>query len=66
VPMLTPMAAAGLIMIMMATHVRRKESPTPPLVLGILAAIVAVGGFVTPPWREMWANDRHTGRPARV
>jgi uncharacterized membrane protein YphA (DoxX/SURF4 family) len=35
-PMLTPLAAAGLVAIMIgavATHVRRKEPPTPPIVL---------------------------------
>jgi hypothetical protein len=51
-PMLTPMAAAGLVAIMIgaaATHVRRKEPPTPPLVLGVLAAIVAVGRFAIAP-----------------
>jgi hypothetical protein len=51
-PMLTPLAAAGLVAIMIgavATHVRRKEPPTPPIVLGILAAIVAVGRFAMQP-----------------
>jgi ammonia channel protein AmtB len=48
VPMLRPLAAAGLVGIMIgavATHVRRKEPKTIPVVLGILAGIVAVGRF---------------------
>jgi hypothetical protein len=32
-----------------ATHVRRKEPPAPPIVLGIVAAIVAVGRFAMAP-----------------
>jgi uncharacterized membrane protein YphA (DoxX/SURF4 family) len=47
-PILTPLAAAGLVAIMIgavATHVRRKEPPMLPIVLGILAAIVAVVRF---------------------
>jgi hypothetical protein len=51
-PMLTPLAAASLVAIMIGavmTHVRRKEPPTPPIVLGILAAIVAVGRFAIVP-----------------
>jgi uncharacterized membrane protein YphA (DoxX/SURF4 family) len=45
-PMLTPLAAVGLVAIMIgavATHVRREEPPTPPIILGVLAAIVAIG-----------------------
>jgi DoxX-like family len=46
------LAAAGLVAIMIgavATHVRRKEPPAPPIVLGIVAAIVAVGRFAMAP-----------------
>jgi len=51
-PMLTPVAAAGLVVIMIgaiATHVRRKESAAPPAILGLLAVLVAVGRFVVAP-----------------
>jgi hypothetical protein len=50
--MLTPLAAAGLVAILIGavvTHLRRKEPPTPPIVLGILAAIVAFGRFAIAP-----------------
>jgi len=45
-PVLTPIAALCLAIVMggaLAVHVRRKEPPFPPLILGILAA--AVAGF---------------------
>jgi uncharacterized membrane protein YphA (DoxX/SURF4 family) len=47
-PLLTPVAAAGLALLMagaVATHVRRKESPVVPALLGVLSAVVAVGRF---------------------
>ena len=43
-PVLTPIAALCLAVVMagaLAVHVRRKEPPFPPLILGILAAVVA-------------------------
>lgn len=43
-PVLTPLAALCLAVIMggaVAVHVRRKETPVPPLVLGILSAALA-------------------------
>ena len=45
---LVPTAAAGLFLVMVGaviTHIRRKESFVPPMVLGLLAAFVAVGRF---------------------
>lgn len=48
-PVLTPLAAAGLALVMggaVVTHVRRKEPPTPAAVLGGLAVVSAVLGFV--------------------
>lgn len=47
-PWLTPVAAAGLVLVMvgaMLTHIRRKEYPIVPvnLVLLILAALVVIG-----------------------
>ncbi len=50
VPILTPIAAVGLALVMagaVATHVRRKEPPAllPPIVLGALAVLVAWGRF---------------------
>lgn len=48
-PILTPVAAAGLALLMIgavATHIRRKESPVPPMVLALLSLAVAVGRFV--------------------
>jgi len=48
---LVPLAATGLLITMIGaviTHVRRHESFVPPLVLGVLALIVAVGRFG--PW----------------
>ena len=44
-PILTPIAAAGLALLMagaVATHLQRGEPPFPPLVLGVLAATAAV------------------------
>lgn len=53
-PILTPLAAAGLVLTMLGaalTHVRRGEMPmvVPNLVLLVLAAIVAYGRFVAVP-----------------
>lgn len=53
VPMLTPVAAAGLTLLMggaVATHLQRGESPAPALVLMVLAAITA------------WLTYRRTAR----
>lgn len=50
---LVPTAAAGLAVTMIGaiiTHVRRKESFVPALVLGILAAFVAIGRFWISPF----------------
>lgn len=50
VPVLTPLAAVGLALVMAgatATHLRRHESPAFPATLGILAVVSAVLGFVT-------------------
>lgn len=47
---LAPIAAVGLVIIMVGAvlyHVRKHEPFTPALVLGILAAVVAVGRFIT-------------------
>lgn len=52
-PVLAPLAAAGLTLLMagaVATHLRRGETPVPPLVLGLLAAFVAVGRFWIAPF----------------
>ena len=53
-PWLTPLAALGLALLMAGavyTHLRRKEGPAvvPPAVLLLLAALVAVGGFLVVP-----------------
>ncbi len=53
-PILTPLAAVGLVGIMLgaaATHLRRSETPmvVPPMVLGALAAFVAYGRLVVVP-----------------
>ena len=53
-PILTPLAAVGLVGIMLgaaATHLRRSEIPmvVPPMVLAALAAFVAYGRFVVVP-----------------
>lgn len=45
---LTPIAAAGLFLVMVGavvTHVRRHEPPVPAAVLGILALLVAILRF---------------------
>ena len=45
-PLLTPIAAAGLIVVMLGaarTHMQRKEPPVPALVFGALATFVAIG-----------------------
>ena len=53
-PVLTPVAGAGLTIIMLGaavTHVRRSETGMvfPPLMLGAMAAFVAYGRFVAMP-----------------
>jgi hypothetical protein len=48
VPLLTPMAALCLTVLMVGasvTHVSRKESPAPSAIFGALALFVAVGRF---------------------
>ncbi|MFB7893045.1 DoxX family protein [Microbacterium sp. NPDC056044] len=48
-PILTPIAAAALTVVMVgaiAVHVRRKENPTPSVVLAVLSAVSAVIGFL--------------------
>src|SRR5262249_26260231 len=43
---LTPIAAACLVILMAGgavVHVRRKENPAPPIALGVLGALVAIG-----------------------
>jgi hypothetical protein len=48
-PVLTPIAASALALLMfgaVSVHLRRKETPVPPLVLGIVAAVSAVLGFL--------------------
>jgi uncharacterized membrane protein YphA (DoxX/SURF4 family) len=45
---LTPLAAVGLAIVMAGAtvvHIRRKEPAYPPIVLGVLAIVVAVGRF---------------------
>lgn len=54
-PILTPLAATGLVIIMLgavATHLRHSETPMaiPALILGVLAAFVAYGRFVVVPF----------------
>jgi uncharacterized membrane protein YphA (DoxX/SURF4 family) len=47
-PILTPIAALGLALVMAAAvvvHLRRKEQIVPPLVLGVLSLVVAVLRF---------------------
>ena len=49
-PVLTPLAAAGLAVVMIGAvivHIRRKESAVVPLILGILAIVSTVLGFLT-------------------
>lgn len=48
-PILTPIAATALTVVMVGAvvvHVRRKESATPSIVLGVLSAVSAVLGFI--------------------
>lgn len=50
-PVLTPLAALGLGLIMIGAvvvHVRRKEMFVPPLVLAVLSLVVAVVRFAVP------------------
>jgi uncharacterized membrane protein YphA (DoxX/SURF4 family) len=50
VPVLTPIAAVGLAVVMagaVIVHIRRKEQFVPPLVLGILAVVLAVIRFAS-------------------
>jgi uncharacterized membrane protein len=47
-PVLTPVAAFGLVLILggaVQTHLRHKESPVAPLILGALCVFVALGRF---------------------
>jgi len=47
-PILSPIAGIALTVLMIGavvTHVRRQETPVPPLVLGLLAAAASVLGF---------------------
>lgn len=47
-PILSPLAAVGLVIVMIGAvlvHKRLKESATPAIALGVLAAITAVLGF---------------------
>lgn len=49
-PILTPIAAVGLALVMagaVVVHVRRKEAFIPPLVLGVLSLAVAVLRFAS-------------------
>ncbi len=49
-PVLTPLAAVGLALVMagaVVVHVRRKEAFIPPLVLGVLSLVVAVLRFAS-------------------
>jgi uncharacterized membrane protein YphA (DoxX/SURF4 family) len=49
-PILTPLAAVGLALVMagaVVTHIRRKEQFVPPLVLGVIAVVVAVLRFAS-------------------
>ncbi len=51
-PILTPLAAVGLVLTMIGaalTHLRRKETIIPNVVLLLLAAFVAYGRFVLVP-----------------
>lgn len=53
-PILTPLAAGGLLLVMLlaaATHISRGEFPSvgPPIVLGALAAFVAWGRYQAAP-----------------
>lgn len=47
-PVLTPIAACGLLVIMIGavkTHLDLKESPVPPAVLALLCVFIALGRF---------------------
>lgn len=47
-PILSPLAAVGLVIVMIGAvlvHKRLKESATPAIALGVLAAVTAVLGF---------------------
>jgi hypothetical protein len=49
-PILTPIAAVGLAAVMagaVVVHIRRKEQFVPPLVLGLLALVLAVIRFAS-------------------
>jgi DoxX-like family len=49
-PILTPLAAVGIALVMagaVVVHVRRKEQFVPPLVLGVIAVVVAVLRFAS-------------------
>lgn len=49
-PLLSPLAGIALAVLMVGavvTHLRRKETPVPPLVLALLSLAAAVLGFVT-------------------
>lgn len=49
IPLLTPVSAAALALLMIgavATHIRRKEPPVVPAVLALLSACVAAGRFM--------------------
>ena len=48
-PILTPIAATALALVMLGAvvvHIRRKESATPSIILGVLSAASAVLGFL--------------------
>lgn len=48
-PILTPIAATALTVVMagaVVVHLRRKESATPSIVLGVLSAVSAVLGYL--------------------
>ncbi|MBC8090454.1 MAG: DoxX family protein [Pseudonocardia sp.] len=50
-PILVPLAALGLALTMagaVVVHVRRKETYIPPLVLGVLALVLAILRFAVP------------------
>jgi uncharacterized membrane protein YphA (DoxX/SURF4 family) len=49
-PILTPLAAVGIALVMagaVVVHIRRKEQFVPPLVLGVIAVVVAVLRFAS-------------------
>ncbi len=49
-PVLTPLAALGLALVMagaVVVHIRRKEQFIPPLVLGVLSLVVAILRFAS-------------------